>query len=60
MGAEEVMHSRQLEQHAKRLNDRRSRALYLGCNKHCNLAGETVRVGEGEVGGKVWLFMQGL
>lgn len=32
----------------KRLNDT------LPDCKHCNLAQERVRVGEGEVGGKVW------
>lgn len=50
-----MMHSRQTEQHVQRIVDKRSRAPYLDC-KHCNLVGEIVRVGEGEVGGKPWLI----
>ena len=53
--AEEVMHSRQTEQHVQRIVDKRIRAPYLGY-KHCSLVGEIVRVGEGEVGGKPWLI----
>ena len=51
----EVMHSRQREEHMQSVVDKRSRAPHLD-GKHCDLAGETVRAGEGAVGGEAWLM----